>query len=160
MWTQDWNLFHLCKSISPKAAYGCQKIQAVDLFKYGEYFWPKSFNIHFESDSNLYDVNLKSKDKINHQEFSKYVKSKCDKLSSLNDWLQNFIKNDPILSTTHKVISTLKIYGCSDLPNYFLKIILDLFLDLWLPCTIQRIDGIINWLPRVQNVSFVKAHLS
>ena len=130
LWTQDWNVFHLCKSISPKAAYGCQKIQTDDLFKYGEYFWPKSFNIQFESDSNSYDVNLESKDKINHQEFSKYIKSNCDKLSNLNDWLQNFIKDDPILSTTHKVIWILKIYGCSVFPNYFSKIILDLFLDL------------------------------
>ena len=129
LWTQDWNVFHLCKSISPKAAYGCQKIQTVDLFKYEEYFWPKPFNIHFESDSNLYDVNLESRDNINHQEFSKYIKSKCDKLSSLNDWLQNFIKNDPILSTTHKVIWILKICRCSVFPNYFSKIILDLFLD-------------------------------
>ena len=130
LWTQDWNVFHLCKSISPKAAYGCQKIHSVDLFKYGEYFWPKSFNVQFDSDFNSYDVNFESKDKINHQEFSKYIKSKCDKLLNLNDWLQNFIKNDPILSTTHKVIWTLRIYGFSVFPNNFSKIILVFFLDL------------------------------
>ena len=105
LWTQDWDFFHLCKSIGLKAAYGCRKIPKVDLFKYGEYFWPKDTNnIQFDCDSNFYDINLESKDKINHQDFSKYIKSKCDKLLNLNDWLQNFIKNDPILLTTHKVI--------------------------------------------------------
>ena len=105
LWTQDWDFFHLCKSISLKAAYGCRKIPKVNLFKYGEYFWPKDANnIQFDCDSNFYDINLESKDKINHQDFSKYIKRKCDKLLNLNDWLRNFINNDPILLTTHKVI--------------------------------------------------------
>ena len=145
LWTHDWDTFHLCKSISPKVSYGCQKIPTVDLFKYGEYFWPKSFNfqlniqfeigeyflqkdtnnVQLEGDSNLYDVNLESKDKIHHQEFSKYIKSKCDKLLNLTDWLQNFINNDPILFTTHKVIWILKKFGFSFFPSYFSKIILD-----------------------------------
>ena len=105
LWTQNWNTFHLCKSVSLKAAYGCRKFPTDTLFKYGEYFWPKDpNNIQFDCDSSFYDINLESNEKINHLDFSKYIKTKCEKLLNLNDWLQNFIKDDPLLLTTHKVI--------------------------------------------------------
>ena len=151
LWTQDWEFFHLCKSISLKAAYGCRKIPMIALFKHGEYFWPKDTNnIQFDCESNFYDINLESKDKINHQDFSKYIKTKCDKLLNLNDWLRNFITNDPILLTAHKVIQILK-----NILIFFPQVIFHKwFLDLQLPCLTTRFDRTINWLPRVQKVSF------
>ena len=104
LWTHDWNIFHLCKSITSKSAYGCQKVSKISLTKSGDYFWPKNNqNLHFEKDQSFYNIDMKSKEEIMHEKISQYVEDKCNKFSNLSDWLKNVIHKDAILLTTHKV---------------------------------------------------------
>ena len=104
LWTQDWNIFHLCKTVTSKAAYRCHKVSKSNFLKYGDYFWPKEDqNFHFEKDQSFYDVDIESKEEILHEKFFQYVEDKCNRCSNLTDWLKNFIDKDAILLTTHKV---------------------------------------------------------
>ena len=103
LWTIDWSIFHLCQSISPKVAYGCQKISIGNLQKYDELFWPKSSLNESKEESGLYDVDLKSKEEILNQDFPNYVKSMCNKLTNVHDWLENLIQNNAMFLTTYKV---------------------------------------------------------
>ena len=54
-------------------------------------------------DSDLYDVDLKSKEEILNQDFPNYVKSMCNKLTNVHNWLENLIQNNDIFLTTYKV---------------------------------------------------------
>ena len=56
-----------------------------------------------KEDSELYDVDLKSKEEILNQDFPNYVKSMCNKLTNVHGWLENLIQNNDMFLTTYKV---------------------------------------------------------